>query len=213
VNAGRLAGASALLVAAACGPTWSDVSRSLSDPPSAAREPVRDRQRTYYDRDTTRPRTDVHVLLYPDGRSLKDGVERRWTADGTLEIEHGWREGRPYGLWRTWFPDGSPRFEHRYDPDEVTAMRWWHRGGAISSEGPARDGLREGLWRGRHPDGAPAFEGGYVAGRRAGPWTFWHSDRSLAERGSYQADVRVGTWESFAPGEWPDAAPAWDEDQ
>lgn len=195
------------LAAVSCGPSWSDVSRAVALPDQPEREPVRDRQRTYYDRQATRPRSEVHVLLLPDGRHLKDGVERRWFPDGTLELERGWSAGEPAGWWRSWWPDGSPRSEYRFEPAQATTMRWWHPGGVLSSQGPARSGLREGSWRGWHPDGTLAFEGHYLAGRREGPWSTWHPDGSLGERGSYRADVRVGTWESYAPGERPGAAP------
>jgi antitoxin component YwqK of YwqJK toxin-antitoxin module len=210
VSAAGWIGALAALAAAACGPTWSDVSRSLADPSATAeRGPRRDRQRSWYDAAATRPRTEVELLLYPDGRSLKDGIERRWFGDGTLEFERGWSRGEPRGWWRSWWPDGTPRHEHRFDPDQLTPMRWWYPNGVLSSQGPAREGVREGTWRARHPGGEPAWEGGFEAGRRAGPWIFWHPDGSLAERGSYRAGVREGTWETFAPGQRADEAPRW----
>jgi hypothetical protein len=213
VGAARWIGALAALAAAACGPTWSEVSRALADPPAAEeRGPVRDRQRSWYDGAATRPRSEVELLLYPDGRSVKDGLERRWFADGTLEVERGWRRGEPSGWWRTWWPDGTPRYEHRFDADAVTPMRWWYRDGVLSSDGPARSGVREGTWRARHPGGEPAWQGDFEAGRRSGPWTSWHPDGSLAERGLYRDGVREGTWESYAPGQRPDAAPCWQED-
>jgi hypothetical protein len=211
VNGERVLACCALLVAAACGPSWKDVSRTLAEPDAGASEPRRDRQRSYYDQEATRPRSEVAVLLYPDGHSVKDGLERSWTPEGKLEFERGWRAGEPDGLWRTWWPDGSPRFEYRYG-GEPDLMRWWHASGALSSWGPARNGMREGAWRGRHPSGAPAFEGAFEAGQRAGAWTFWHPDGSLAERGAYAGGARVGTWESHAQGALPGSAPEWPAD-
>lgn len=218
MSAGRIPGLLLPLALAAalpggCGPSWRDVSRSLADPaPAEERAPIHDRQRTFFDREATRPRTEVTLLLHADGRSSKDGVERRWYPDGTLELERGWREDEPRGWWRSWWPDGTPRFEHRFDPGEATPMRWWFESGVVSSEGPARGGVREGPWRARHPGGVPAYAGGYVAGRRDGLWTFWHPDGSLAERGRYVAGERVGPWELHAPGDVPDSAPRWEAD-
>jgi hypothetical protein len=185
----------------ACGPTWKDVSRAVAAGPVPEREPLQDRRRSYYDREATRPRSELQVLLMPDGSSVKHGLERQWAADGTLQVERRWSHGEPDGWWRTWW---------RYDVEQPTTMRWWYSDGTPSSEGPALNGLREGRWRGWHPDGTPAFEGGYVAGRRSGPWTYWHPDGSLAERGTCVDDRREGTWERFAAGERPGLAPAWD---
>lgn len=205
----RLAGLALAAAVAACGPSWKEVSRSLDAPPNT--EPHRDRQRTYYDHEHTQPKTEVSLLLYPDGRNVKDGLERSWTADGKLEFERSWRDGSPDGWWRTWWPDGTPRFEYCYAA-EPALMRWWHASGAMSSWGQARNGLREGPWRGRHPGGEPAFEGSFRAGQRDGPWTFWHPDGSLAEQGEYERGVRTGTWETWEPGERPGAAPVWTAD-
>ena len=196
--------------AGACGPTWKDVSRTVAAEPRPEREPLQDRRRSYYDREATRPRSELQVLLLPDGASLKHGLERQWAADGTLLVERRWSRDEPDGWWRTWWPDGAPRFEYRHDDAGPSTMRWWYESGQRSSEGAALRGLREGTWRGWHPDGSPAFEGGYVAGRRSGPWTYWHPDGSLAERGTCVDDRREGTWERFAAGERPGAAPAWD---
>lgn len=208
---GRALASCALAVAAGCGAGWKDVSQSLADPESGASTPRRDRQRTYYDREATRPRSEVAVLLYLDGRSVKDGLERSWTPEGKLEFERGWRAGEPDGLWRTWWTDGTPRFEYRYGA-QPALMRWWHQDGTLSSWGPALNGVREGAWRGRHVARSPAFEGSFEAGHRAGAWTFWHPDGSLSERGEYERGIRVGTWEAHAQGDVPNAAPAWPDE-
>jgi len=126
----RFAALALVAASAACGPSWKDVSRSLDAPPNG--EPMRDRQRTYYDREHTQPRTEVSLLLYGDGRNVKDGLERSWRPDGKLEFERSWRDDAPDGWWRTWWPDGTPRFEYCYAP-EPSLMRWWHSSGALSS--------------------------------------------------------------------------------
>jgi antitoxin component YwqK of YwqJK toxin-antitoxin module len=197
----------ALCCCAACGPSWSDVSRGLAPPPQGPATESHDVRRAWWDRAATRPKSETGWLLARDGTALKDGVERRWYESGELEYERHWTRDRPSGLWRAWFEDGTQRFEHLYDPGRATTMTWWHATGAVSSAGPAREGVREGPWRGDHPDGARAFEGAFVANRRHGFWTFWHPDGSLETSGHYQNGERIGVWESYAPGERPaDAA-------
>lgn len=190
-----------LLACSACGPGWNDISRGLA-PPAQAPAPERaDVRRAFWDRAATRPKSETGWLLVRDGTSVKDGVERRWYPDGTLEYERHWTRDRPAGLWRAWFEDGTQRFEHEYDPKRATTMTWWHATGAISSAGPAREGVREGPWRGDHEGGSRAFEGAFVANRRHGFWIFWHPDGSVETSGHYLDGERVGVWESYAPGE------------
>lgn len=193
----------ALLAAGACGPGFKDISRGLAEPPPQRTEERRDVRRTYWDRAATLPKSESGWLLLGDGRSIKDGVERRWYESGRLEYERHWTRDEPAGLWRSWFEDGVQRFEHLYDPAQATPMTWWHQSGTVSSAGPAREGVREGPWRGDHPDGARAFEGAFVANRRHGFWIFWHPDGSVETSGHYRNGQRVGVWESHAPGEKP----------
>lgn len=206
-RAARALAAAAVLLAcaSACGPSLVDLSRGMAaaHERELARAPVPDRQRTYYERDTSRPRTETEVLILSYGRTVKHGVERRWYPDGALELERGWRAGEPSGWWRAWYPDGTLRSEHRVDPEQATEMSWWRPDGSLSSRGPARDSLREGLWCGWHPDGAKAWEGGFRRGVRHGAWQAWRPDGTLLERGEYRDGLRVGAWERFGPSTEP----------
>ena len=112
-------------LAAACNSGFRDASRRLAAPAESTAAERRDVRRTYWDRAATRPKSEVGWLLRRDGTSVKDGVERSWYASGQLEYERHWRRDQPFGLWRTWFEDGTQRFEHDYVPGEATPMTWW----------------------------------------------------------------------------------------
>jgi len=195
-------------LAAACNSGFRDASRRLAAPAESTAAERRDVRRTYWDRAATRPKSEVGWLLRRDGTSVKDGVERSWYASGQLEYERHWRRDQPFGLWRTWFEDGTQRFEHDYVPGEATPMTWWHASGAISSTGMATAGVRDGPWHGDHPGGERAFEGHFVANRRDGFWVFWYPDGSVETSGSYSQGQRAGVWERYAPGERPGDADA-----
>lgn len=195
----------ALLLASACGPSLKDLSRGMARDAEqrASRPPVPERERSYFDRDLERPRTEVEYLVLWDGRSVLHGVERAWYANGRPRHERGFDHGEPRGWWRTWYEDGTLRSENEIVPDAATPMRWWHPNGQLSSEGMARNSLREGAWRGWHPDGSLAYEGDYRGGVRHGPWTFWHPGGERAEAGEYRDGARIGEWQAWPAPEVP----------
>lgn len=147
------------------------------------------------------------TVVLPDGRRVKDGPEIAWWPNGAKRAERRFAAGRPVGVWRTFWPDGTLRSEYSFDPEgRPTEMRFWHENGVLAARGAARDGLREGRWTFWWPNGNRREEGSYLANRREGEWTFWRPDGTLEARGLYRDGRRVGTWEHGpgaveAPGE------------
>jgi antitoxin component YwqK of YwqJK toxin-antitoxin module len=152
-------------------------------------------QRTWYDEKGEVPKRETPVLVYPDGRVVKHGVEIQWYADGTKRSEREFAHDEPAGTWRTWHRNGAPASEvvlgHRTD---LAPMRWWYEDGRLEGEGEGRAGVKEGAWTYWWPDGTKKSEGVYRGGIRHGPWCFWYRDGSPKAEGEYVDGVREGPW-------------------
>ena len=139
-------------------------------------------------------RVESSVVVMPDGETLRDGPEREYLADGTLEAERHYQKGRPVGVWRAWFPDGRLRSEVDFgDGHGPASSRYWHPGGVLAAEGTTVGGIRQGAWSYWDEEGRLLRQGGYEEGERSGPWVFWEEGRKVAE-GRYEAGQRVGDW-------------------
>ncbi|MSR63099.1 MAG: hypothetical protein EXS08_11715 [Planctomycetes bacterium] len=142
-------------------------------------------------------RREAEVLVWSDGRIERDGLEREYSATGTLVAESHFEHGVSVGLARTWFDDGRPRSEVDFGTRAaplLTPNRFWHANGKLAAEGPALAGVREGLWHYWNEDGSPAREGGYRSGKRDGAWTFYDEKGVKRAAGLYALGQRVGTW-------------------
>jgi hypothetical protein len=145
------------------------------------------------------------VLVYPDGRVLRDGGEERFHPDGTPAVQRHFAAGRPDGAWQRWYEDGSLRSSYEYVARVPTPMRFFHTGGHPSAVGLAVEGQREGGWTFWYPDGVVRQEGPYLAGVREGVWTLRWPSGGLRSRGTYRDDERVGEWKH-----WPERPPTLD---
>lgn len=194
----RAAIAGVCLALASCAPDFVPASKMLADTPAEKRrerEPVLERRRSFFDNDETRLRREWHVLIEPGNRSIAQGKDTSWYADGKLEYERDFDHGEPTGVWRAWHKNGNPRSEATFGTSERAPMRWWHENGQLSAEGAARNGHKDGPWTTWYPDGTKSSEGAYLDGLREGKWTFWNEDGSLKERGEFRGGERVGAWE------------------
>lgn len=153
--------------------------------------------RTRKDEQTDRVTRTWFVLVYPDGRVERHGVEREFHPEGVLAAEREYQHGQPSGSWKTWWPSGAMRSNYHYLESRSTTMRFWHETGRLSAEGPAVEGVREGEWSFWHEDGSVRQRGEYRNGLREGAWTVHHPGGAVRSRGTFAGDRRVGTWEHF----------------
>jgi hypothetical protein len=179
------------LLCASCAPDFKDSSRVLARGAPSQREPIAERRTTYFDAEHSRIRRQWHVLIQPDNSVVLHGKDVQYFADGSLEHERQHEHGEAVGLWRSYWPGGTPRMEATYGAKEPQPMRWWHQNGQLSSEGPARNGLKEGAWTFWHENGERASTGKYARGRREGEWSFWNADGTLRETQIFRKNVRV----------------------
>jgi len=164
-------------------------------PPPAEEPPVREVRESVHPGGT--PRSTRELLVYPDGRIERDGLEREFAADGRLLAERAFARDLPVGTWREWYPDGTPRSEVEFGPPgsvELLPSRYWHASGLLAAEGSMLTGVREGEWSYFDARGTLLRRGSYRGGVREGPWSFFRPDGTPEAAGRYERGLRVGEW-------------------
>lgn len=142
-------------------------------------------------------RRETRLLRRSDGHSERDGPEREFHPGGELAAERHFTHDRPSGLWRTWYPDGTPSSEVDFgvpDSHEPRPSRFWHRNGRLAAEGTTVSGVREGAWSFWSESGVLLRRGSYRAGQRDGAWSFFDEAGAPAAQGAYALGARVGEW-------------------
>lgn len=170
--------------------------------------------RTLRDRESRTPRTERVVVRHPvtkevledrtivlvDGVEVgSEGVQRTYYPDGSPETLRSFANGKPTGIWWSWWATGALRSAYVFDPKRATRMTWWHANGFTASDGYARNGSRVGPWRFWYENGELESEGEFVGGRRQGAWTFYDEEGEWVERGRFVRGVRAGEWEQRDP--------------
>lgn len=143
------------------------------------------------------PRRETRLLTWSNGGSERDGPEREFHPGGALAAERQFTHDRPSGLWRTWYPDGTPASQVDFgelDSREPCVSRFWHRGGHLAAEGTTVAGVREGAWSFWSEAGVLLRKGSYREGRRDGAWTFFDESGAKRAEGAYALGERVGAW-------------------
>jgi antitoxin component YwqK of YwqJK toxin-antitoxin module len=126
-------------------------------------------------------------VRYKDGRP--DGLWRTWWSNGRLKSEGEYRAGDLHGTWRTWFEDGAPQTEQTFvlGKPEGTWRHWYHHGQLVT-EGFYRAGRKEGPWREWFGDGTLKAEGEFREGRPTGVASVHDAQGRLLTRTRYDAE-------------------------
>jgi antitoxin component YwqK of YwqJK toxin-antitoxin module len=99
--------------------------------------------RTWHD--TGKPATEVH-FKGPAARSIKHGVERKWTEAGVLTNDYVWVDGKPDGVEKDFDPKtGRLVEEETWVKGVRTARRTFDKdsGAQLTSEQFYPDGSRQ----------------------------------------------------------------------
>jgi antitoxin component YwqK of YwqJK toxin-antitoxin module len=100
---------------------------------------------------------------------LRDGKEVRFSRQGVKIAELTWAQGRPVGIARTWYDDGSKKSEYNKDPGlaEGTEIQF-HRNGEARMQVPLVRGVRHDKATTWNEVGVKWAEVQFVAGRQSG---------------------------------------------
>ena len=164
-----------------------------------------------------------HALGYFESGLLREEIDyanagrdrrvvRYYDAAGQpRQAEEQYRNNRPTGTWREFYPDGkTPRqleaygatgklsgerltyFENGqvqtrqlFDPAtglQTGAGQEFYPGGQLRKEGTYLRGILAGPYQERHEDGSPATTGQYKNGKQSGDWVYYRADGRGIER-------------------------------
>ncbi len=131
----------------------------------------------------------------PEGHT---GPFRTYWADGLVQEEGTYRDGRRHGVVRGFHTDGSLRFEGRFD-DGISAgdIVMHHKGGGVSTTETITGSDRQGVRTEYYEDGQPRSETAFRDGKRHGPETLWHRNGQKAQEGHHEAGRPTGEWRFY----------------
>ncbi|MFH2008724.1 MAG: HEAT repeat domain-containing protein [bacterium] len=162
------------------------------------------------------------VVLFQAG--MRQGRIERWHKNGNVETRGLLHQGRPHGLYTTFWDNGKRRSRGRYiSGHKDGSWKTWFSNGNAQSEGAYKHGKRRGAWTEWHENGQKAMtlkyvdgkldgaqvshhdtgqQSGhaiYVKGKRHGPWKTFHPDGKPRSTGQYVRGLRDGAWVWFHP--------------
>ena len=80
-----------------------------------------------------------NLANFKDGKY--DGVWRRWSDNGQLELEINWKDDKTDGVRRSWHENGQLKFEENHKEWKLEGLnRYWHENGQLKYEVNWKDG-------------------------------------------------------------------------
>ncbi|HNY03266.1 MAG TPA: toxin-antitoxin system YwqK family antitoxin [Bacteroidales bacterium] len=164
---------------------------------------------------------DTLNRIDPKGR--RQGFWRKIDTAGNVIYEGRFRDGKPSGEFRYYYPGGKVKMisvitdegkraktisfypggkkmaEGRYMNEKRDSV-WLFFGensDALASQEPYRDGRIEGLVKIFYPDGTPSELQYYKLGVKDGLWEQYYSDGKLRLRGAYKSGDKHGAVKSY----------------
>lgn len=117
-------------------------------------------------------------------------------ADGSLQSEGEFVDGRKNGAWKLFYPSGEVAAVGSYVNDEMNGeWTYYHEGGAVSSTGQYMEGKRNGYWTAFNRDGTKSSEATYHEG--SGEYREYYADGSLKIKGNIVDGRKHGKWQYF----------------
>jgi antitoxin component YwqK of YwqJK toxin-antitoxin module len=183
----------------------------------------------------------THIARYPSGKiremwtekgppgkpTVREGLFRSYYADGRVQSEIAYREGRKSGDAAMWDSAGNLTFKGEYRDDFLVRETRYDGSGTPTAErrfsiksdrvkalGPAGDSMtaaetcawseaehsrpvKHGLCTMNYGDGKPMATRYYQSGRLHGPVRAWYPDGTPWLEGGYDADVPAGKWRTW----------------
>jgi len=120
------------------------------------------------------------LAYHQDSRQPYSGVVNGYHANGQLESEYHYKNGKRHGSARNWHPNGQLASDTTY-LDGVTQdkLTKWYANGNKAFEATLRNGLAHGKVIEWYENGNKATETDYIEGEMNGRRTQWHEDGEL----------------------------------
>jgi len=113
---------------------------------------------------------------------IKNGPDKGYFSDGTLESEGSWKDGKRVGPWKFYYKNSQVKAIGTYTENgEFTgSWKWWRENGRVLQFGDFNDGKQVGPWKRYHANGQLMDEGSYGQdGNKVGEWKVYNPDSSL----------------------------------
>ena len=134
-------------------------------------------------------------IVREDG--LKDGPQKEFYKDGTLRAEGEYKEGKPVGEWKYFYPGGKLEQAGKYSASgKMTGQwKWYYENEDLMMEEGYRNGLRDGIHTEYDESGNIVEEGEFLNDLEEGPWITLSGD--YFEKGTYRDGLKTGKWSSW----------------
>ncbi len=121
-------------------------------------------------------------------------------STGQVLLEAERVDGRLHGEFRTWYPNGEPREEGRWEQGLPVSVRTrWHATGHMAEQGAFVDGLREGPWPSWYEDGQCEWTGVWQGGARHGTWMHYARGGAVLAEEQWEHGTRLSVVHPAVP--------------
>jgi antitoxin component YwqK of YwqJK toxin-antitoxin module len=124
---------------------------------------------------------EIEIQQSVDGLQFKQATSNTQTEtsvgfsqEGHLTYEGDFKDGKPEGLWTTFFPDGKPRWQ-----------------------GIKKNGFNHGPFKMWYENGRKKLEGTYHEGKKHQSSTAWYPDGTRWQHKFYKHGTPTGTWKTW----------------
>ena len=116
------------------------------------------------------------------------------TKDGKISFEGKMQNGKPHGVWITFYPDGRPRWKGiKNEGVSHGPFTMWYQNGRKKMEGAYENGQKHGISTMWHLNGSKWKEQNHSKGRPTGNWRTWNDKGGLIEEISHGSAIEIGT--------------------
>lgn len=138
----------------------------------------------------------------------KNGPQREYYSDGSLNTLKTLKNGIPHGIETAWDTKGNKTLELFYANGKLDGIETRWDDSQMVLRGTWKEGLRSGIWEEWHLNGKPKSHGEYAVdtdsnvSNRNGRWTTWADNGQKTSEGDYVMGARSGPWaEWYASGQ------------